>query len=118
MEALTLDRAKELAAEVLAEFGEDYKYPEDHRQFNAGVKMCVYVHDGKPSCLVGQILHRYGVSTTELALNEFRSAHNVTYDLVPGTSPEVLKFLEEIQGEQDEKKTWGEAVEHGLSKVG
>lgn len=117
MEALTLDRAKALAAEVVAEFGGDYKYPNEHREFHAGVAMCKYVHNEKPSCLVGQILHRHGVSLTELALNEFRGAWAVTRDLV-GPEDDVLKFLEIIQAEQDEEKTWGESLKEGLNRVG
>lgn len=115
MEALTLDRAKELAKEVVTEFGEYYKYPEDHRQWNAGVRLCMYVHEDKPSCLVGHILHRHGVTVTELSMHEFRGAWEVTRDLVPGTNDATLVFLSKIQGAQDEGNPWGLALSIGLT---
>lgn len=115
MEALTLDRAKELAREVVTEFGEGYKYPEDHRRWNAGTRMCVYIHDDKPSCLVGQILHRHGVPVAELAKCEFRGAWEVTRELVPGTKDTTLRFLSELQGAQDDDNSWGFALEQALS---
>lgn len=111
MEALTLDRAQQLAREVVEEFGADYVYPEEHRQFCAGVKMCVYVHDGKPSCLVGQILARHGVPVVDMALMEFRGAFKVTQDLVPGTPLDTLRFLDRIQGQQDEGWSWGSVLD-------
>jgi hypothetical protein len=110
MEALTLDRAKALAAEVVAEFGENYKYPEDHRQWHAGTRMCVYVHEDKPSCFVGQILHRHGVSLAALSLHEFKGAYRVTADLVPGTDVGALRYLNRLQDHQDEDNTWGSAL--------
>lgn len=115
MEALTLDRAKELAAEVVAEFGEDYVYPNDHRQWDGGVKMCVYVHDGKPSCIVGQILARHGASLVQMALKEFRGADYVTRELVPGTPENTRRFLDKLQGAQDEDVPWGEALSIALA---
>jgi hypothetical protein len=111
MEALTLDRAKELAAEVVAEFGEDYEYPDEHRQAHAGVRMCTYVHDGKPSCLVAQILHKHGVSMAELALWEFKGAWKVVGEVVPDVSQEVRDYLHNIQSEQDNGIPWADAVE-------
>lgn len=116
MEALTLDRVKALAAEVVEEFGKDYVYPEEHRRWNTGTHMCVYVHEGNPSCMVGQILARHGVSTEQLSRFEFRGAWNVASNLVPGTSESALRYLDRLQGKQDEGFTWGESMEsaHGL----
>lgn len=111
MDVLTLARAKELAQEVVNEFGEDYVYPESHkRQFpNQDQATCVYVHEGKPSCLVGQILHRHGVSLEELALRENIGGFSVT-EATTETEDYVSSFMSNMQWRQDEGWTWGEAL--------
>lgn len=112
MDVLTLARAKEIAAEVVAEFGEDYIYPESHKVLfpNQEQATCVYVHDGKPSCLVGQILHRHGVSLEELALRENIGGFSVT-EATTDTEGHVSSFLSNMQWRQDEGWTWGAALD-------
>lgn len=118
MEALTYDRAVELAREVVAEFGEDYVYPESVKvsEYEATPPTCVYVHDDKPSCLVGQILHKYGVSLEALSLNEFRGAWTVSGTLADADD-KARFFLSSAQDSQDKGEPWGTAVEFGLSQV-
>jgi hypothetical protein len=119
METLTYDRAVELAREVVAEFGEDYLYPEDHKRGEIerdGISSCVYVHDGKPSCLVGQILHKHGVSLEDLAANEFQGAWSVS-ERYAGADYHAKFFLDVAQGKQDSGMSWGEAVRLAVEHV-
>lgn len=118
MEKLTYERAVELAREVVAEFGEDYVYPESVKVVeNEGTPpQCLYVHEDKPSCLVGQILHKYGVSLAVLSLNEFRNARVVSWQLA-GADDKARFFLSSAQESQDKGESWGTAVEFGFSEV-
>lgn len=124
MQELTYDRALELAREVVADFGEDYLYPEDHKRVQwvdepespGNPLSCVYVHNGAPSCIVGQILHRHGVSVDDLAAEEFDSADPVSYRLARATV-EARDFLNEVQNRQDNGKTWGQSLELGIQLV-
>lgn len=118
MDVLTYDRAVELAREVVAEFGDDYVYPEDHKEleFNGSTPSCVYVHDDKPSCVVGQILHRHGVSIDQLMLNEFRNARVVAFQLA-GADDKARFFLSEIQSHQDKGHPWGESLTYGITQT-
>lgn len=120
MEALTLDRAKELAEEVVTEFGKGYIYPESHKKHFPGnqVASCMYVHDEKPSCLVGQILHRHGVSLEILKTYENIGAYRVTGEVTSTEDPDVLGFLSALQSRQDDGNSWGSALEGALSIYG
>jgi len=111
METLTLVRAKEIAAEVVAEFGEDYVYPEEHKAqcINSEEPACMYVHDGKPSCLVAQILVRFGVPVSLLMFWENRGAYVVSQE-VTECEDQVASFLSVLQGRQDGGVSWGEAL--------
>lgn len=116
MEALTYDRAVELAREVVAEFGEDYVYPQDHKvaESPSSVPSCVYVHDGKPSCLVGQILYRHGVDLDDLATQEFTGAWIVAGKFA-AANLKTCYFLDAMQSLQDKGSTWGEALGSSLN---
>ena len=118
MEELTYDRAVELAREVVAEFGEDYVYPENQKrpETEGCLPSCVYVHEGCPSCLVGHILHRHGVSLEDLSQNEFRGAWFVSGEWA-GADEKARTFLEGAQGSQDNGDTWAVAVENGIAHV-
>lgn len=118
METLTYDRAVELAREVVAEFGEGYVYPEYQKAAESpgSSPSCVYVYDGKPSCLVGQILHRHGVSLVALSMREFSGAWFVSAELCHA-SEKTRQFLDSAQSSQDKGNTWGEAVKDGLKWV-
>jgi hypothetical protein len=112
MEALTMNRAVQLAKEVVAEFGEDYVYPEEHKVLFPGndEASCMYVHHGKPSCIVGQILHQHGVSTEELSLWENRGAYRVAEAVTDTEDAGVLGFLSAMQSRQDAGMNWGDAL--------
>lgn len=118
VEALTYDRAVELAREVVAEFGEDYVYPENQKrpETDGSLPSCVYVHEGCPSCLVGHILHRHGVSLEDLSQNEFRGAWFVSVKCADADE-KARTFLDAAQGSQDKGDTWAVAVENGIAHV-
>lgn len=118
MEPLTFDRAVELAKEVVIEFGAGYVYPSSHRivQNGTSTPSCVYVHEGKPSCLVGQILHKHGVPVEELAKHEFQGAWTISEKLA-GASFEASYFLDVAQYKQDTGASWGLAVNSAVEEV-
>lgn len=124
MEDLTYDRVLELAREVVEEFGADYVYPESHKrlqwddesQGDRNPLQCVYVHEGAPSCIAGQILHRHGVSIEDLAAEEFDAAAPIAYKLA-NASQRVQDFLNELQNKQDRGKPWGESLEAGIKLI-
>jgi hypothetical protein len=124
MEALTYDRAVELAREIVAEFGEDYVYPEDHKKHEygdddnqGGNMLCVYVHNDQPSCIVGQILHKHGVSIEELKEHEFRGASTASWATTEAEE-KARFFLSEVQSQQDRGYPWGSSLTFALDQVG
>lgn len=115
VEALTFDRAVELAREVVAEFGKNYIYPASHKraESESSVPSCVYVHEGHPSCLVGHILHRHGVDLDVLGNYEFTGAWVVAGKFA-AANPKTGYFLDAAQLSQDKGFTWGESVESAV----
>lgn len=115
MESLTIERTIELAREIVAEFGEDYVYPQEHKRPESAtfIPSCVYVHEGCPSCLVAHILHRHGVSVKALADQEFRGAWFVASLANP--DDKSRRFLDSVQSCQDGGETWGWAVESSIA---
>lgn len=117
---LTLERAKELAAEVVADMGAEYVYVNpsgigadgygapDHGDFDPD---CYYVHADQPGCIVGHILHKHGVPLRELGAFELEGASSVVAGLfnVSKLSP-VAEYLSKLQVRQDEGATWGQAL--------
>lgn len=123
MEALTYDRAVKLAREVVGKFGEDYVYPEEHKRVEfgddenqGGNLLCVYVHEEKPSCIVGQILHAHGVGVEALKAQEFTGAHSASF-ATARADDKARFFLSEAQDRQDNGRPWGESVTYALDQV-
>jgi hypothetical protein len=118
-EFLTYDRALALLREVIAEKGEDYVYPklEPEAAGDRGAVMeCFYVRDDAPSCIVGHVLHRAGVS-----LDDLRAVEGWTPGDVEQAPPftlwadeMALELLYEVQNEQDAGRSWGEALTNTL----
>jgi hypothetical protein len=97
-----------------------------------GASSCVYVRDGEPSCLVGQVLARAGVSIEDLAKmdegtpdsgteeepvgdGDGESAFEVLYE--NGALPPYLTvtddaagILTHVQSRQDQGTPWGQAL--------
>lgn len=108
---LNLERAKQLAAEVVAEFGPDYVYENPYRGTDLERSTCQYVHDGEPGCLVAHILQRHGVKLDALEAHEGDDAQGVLHKVL-GIHREstISGYLNRLQRQQDEGHTWGAAL--------
>ena len=101
--------------EIVAEFGADYVYPD----YQNG---CHYMIDGEPSCLVGQVLYKWGVDISILdrdgvyrdeslyASYSNRVLLHYKDQGILELSPEAKNVLTEAQYNQDSGTTWGESV--------
>jgi hypothetical protein len=110
-EFLTYDRALELLREVIFEKGEDFVYeavgPDEE---------CLYVHDGRPACIVGHVLVRAGVSLAELVevetctpMDTHRGPAFLTW-----ADEHARRLLTRVQDGQDNGKPWGVALDVAL----
>jgi hypothetical protein len=129
---LTLQRVKDLAKQVVGEKSDDFVYV-DRGGIKAdryGSANCSYVHVHKdfddltgavPGCLVGQILHRAGVTIEQLSLGDSylnggcsHSADELLEDLKRADrisyQGSVATFLRDLQDAQDKGKTWHAAL--------
>lgn len=132
-EIASVDEALDLLEQVVAEQGadhqapqygvdEDSKYtmliPDDQVDKDSGT--CRYfTPEGKPSCIIGHVLHRLGVAPAELEPFEgstsdtlFRGmASSMEDDAVLEGTHEVSLVLRMAQSIQDRRGTWGEALQ-------
>jgi hypothetical protein len=100
---------------------------------------CHYFYDGAPSCIIGHAFHSLGVNVNQLARVNPGPFKNdvmpvdvavVSLGLVKGdVNPEVMdaypaeqetevEWLKEVQHNQDEGESWGDAVAHADLLVG
>lgn len=101
MSFVTLEQVKRAAQEIVAEFGEDYVYEHDVQGF------CHYQRDGQPSCLVGRIFHRLGVSIGLLEKLEGTGPGSLFHHEEWEAGDGVVNFLANLQLNQDSGHTWG-----------
>jgi hypothetical protein len=95
--APTVERVLDVMAEVVAEYGEDHVYqPPDLDYYK-----CLYVHHGRPSCLLAHVLARLGVPLEVLAGMEGKDAAVVARKVWGSEASGML---------QDDGGTWGEAL--------
>ena len=102
---VTYDDVVRTMEEVVADAGEDYVYPRAER----GDK-CVYVHNMRPDCLVGRVLHRLGVSLDLLTYQDNTPAFVLAQQVIDAPTSQVLRLLSEAQSHQDAGYTWGAAL--------
>ncbi|WP_434439740.1 hypothetical protein [Lentzea sp. E54] len=108
---LTLERARQLAAEVVADKGADYVYmPPD-----GGVR-CSYSSSGEPSCLVGHVIHGWNTRLFE-ELGAKHEGDEVDWLPEGWFGPQVQVFLHCIQARQDDSEPWGDALEFALAML-
>ena len=115
---VTMEKVFEIADALVVEKGAGYKY-----DFPAGGRQCFNVWEGKPSCIVGTIMHRLGVPVETMG-GEYsevfagRDAMSIT-DLARSLETEgvidfidnrVIDALRYMQIEQDGGETWADAV--------
>lgn len=129
----TFDDVKRVLHEVVAERPEYvYERPE-------GADECTYTDkDGKPSCLVGQVISRldpeelarihydewgmwttweYDVEVGEIEREEYRPVYIVAVDELEWArqfDPQQIRALSFVQAAQDASKPWGQAEERML----
>ena len=109
-DVITLDNVRRVAREVVQEFGEDFVYQpvtlfgSDGEEYTS----CMYVEDGKPSCIVAQILTRLGVSLDDLKKYEGCTVYSMSSHLIPDS--ETRNYLFVMQREQDTCQTWGKSL--------
>lgn len=116
---LSFSKVVEISQALVEEFGEDYIYSKED-----GV--CVYVHDGAPSCFVGHVLHRAGVPLERLEKADTASwgggmgadslIRGLTEEGALATPDSTRSFLSAAQTEQDNGSTWGEALGAALKR--
>lgn len=102
---LTEEIVTPIIRELVAEFGEDYVYKKEEQEADEDV-ICSYQENGKPSCIVGHVLHRAGVEYNP----DWEGGPCGTFlrgEGVPGYLANALGFA---QVQQDIGKTWGEAL--------
>ena len=82
--------------------------------YDIGVgEQCVYIKDGKGSCLIGRALFNLGLIDASF---EKSDRNDDGFDFVAETldldiDRETLDFLERVQHRQDRGWTWGSAVD-------
>jgi hypothetical protein len=110
---ITYDMALEALNAAVEEKGADYVY-EGEGTF------CAYVASGEPSCIVGNALHRLGVSIPTLVKMDkcaiggsvitSRKVLDVLEDSGFTLDGDVITLLSTAQTLQDDEVPWGEAV--------
>ena len=117
---VTRDRVVEVTKQVVAEHGMEHVYEKPMvNRLGGEMAMCLYVHNGRPSCLVGHVLHRLGVPLDVLAQGDDQSqdASSMCYEVLYNTDfadEMIASFLSTVQATQDAGYTWGYALESGL----
>lgn len=120
---LTLLQADLYAREVVAEAGAFFMYERKPHPTLPNAKGCVYVHEGKPDCIVARVLARHGVPVSELKRWEDIAAGDMgpmngrvvttLRSEVGGAlmTGEAASFLGNLQAHQDGGTAWGFALE-------
>lgn len=127
--AIHLDYANTLAALQggVKEKGEDFIYVNregisslNDDGYHSGTP-CHYVHGpDEPGCIVGNALHRLGVSLIALSEYEEKSAYQIVNGLVADEiitcDNDAKTLLILVQNKQDYGVSWGESVKYAIEK--
>ena len=136
MSKMTMDQAIAALEEVVAEFGEDYKY----KHPEGSMDTCYYSDEaGNPGCIVGQVLAKHFPEELEtIHRYEWEGAEVITTEdgsyayVVPKTDGEALDstewagrvFTKEAvyvlfgaQQVQDGGSRWGEALDEAKTRA-
>lgn len=109
METIDARRALELLVDVVDQYGEDTVY---ERITVKGRPVCLYVHDGQPSCLVGHALAKAGADVEMLeSLNPGVAALSLDVH-VPNVDSGAAAVFQAAQSVQDYGGMWGEAIDN------
>jgi hypothetical protein len=101
-------RVLEVMEQVVADFGPDYVYP------TTLFVACTYVRNGRPDCLVGQVLYRMGATIQQLEVNDNGPASVLDDGFIQPfeLSDKAWRVLAAAQSVQDTGvSNWGQALE-------
>lgn len=113
----TPERTLELLKQAVGERGADFVFPVEWKMNTSDEVegMCTYVQPRKsgPACIVGYVLHEYGVRLEELAAVEGQTAFGVATAFgADGVSAEILL---DAQIQQDGGATWDDAYTYAAN---
>lgn len=110
---VTNEQVTQAIVAVVGFAGRDYVYP---TYDGSG---CFYVYNDEPSCLVGRVLHRLGADIQDLrACDELGGINDAVLERVDiQMSKAAQTALRYAQGAQDQRKTWGHALDCYLKVV-
>jgi hypothetical protein len=123
---LTWTKVNELLDAAVAEKGADYVYQDPDGRRGGEVDedgcpaavTCRYVHGDKPGCIVGNVLHRAGVSLSALRDEEGVGAYNSMFERLYVSMPtHASDLLAHVQDRQDVGVPWGDAVREAREQV-
>jgi len=118
---ITLDSATRGIKALVAEFGQDFVYTP--RNTDRGDR-CVYVHEGKPDCIIGRFLASVGVPIERLmdadpgmGIPVRTLLDDLESEGVISTQGNLHFFLGRVQAKQDRGLSWGEALKGALNDM-
>lgn len=115
MTEITMKQVLDAMCQVVGEFGVDYVYTKINDS-------CLNWDEDRdcPSCLVGHVLHRVGISREFLIEHNPKGAGSVLYyfwdDSGVSAEESVPHILGVAQHVQDRGGTWGEALRRALAE--
>lgn len=76
---------------------------------------CMYFNpDGSPSCIVGHVLVRHGITALQVGTLNYSRAKRLSAEGVLDVDDRAENLLESVQGMQDKGIPWGEALTAAL----
>jgi hypothetical protein len=115
---LTAHEAEAQLELIVRQKGEDYKYPHKEK--------CVYYEpDGAPSCILGHLLHKHGVTRDDLTQHRVNNsaaagslfAGSIIAPTDPKEADALRALLSEAQSYQDAGNPWGQALDAGRRRA-
>lgn len=117
--SMTASEVLEIMAQVVAEFGNSFVY---EKVVQGNYPMCFNWHDGCPSCLIGHVMHRWGMPESFLAQFTSSGISTLNYHMA-FRHPDVkidqvaIEAMMEAQSAQDEGVPWGACLAAARQKV-
>lgn len=113
MTSVTHEQVTAAIQAVVEEEGPDYVYP------TLDGLGCFYVYDGNASCLVGKVLYCLGADLEDLKrCDDLGIINDLVLERVGiQMSEEAQTALRYAQSAQDQRQTWGEALDRYLKHL-
>lgn len=124
MRAVTDTEVEQALWNAVHEKGSDYRYsrPDDlvtDEWTPRNDTVCLYAHGDKPGCIVGNVLHQFGIPLEKMHRREGANARSLLIQLQGAgdlkLSARASAMLSTAQLAQDSGATWGLAVEKALT---